>query len=225
MKPFRLISSACTLLCAFITVSAQAATVPVGLSPGDTYQLVFLTSGTTVATSTDIADYNNFVQTQAALNPSLTGTDMGVTYAAIGSTSTVNATANAVVTAPVYLLDGTLVATGFSDFWDGAINVPINLDQFGNTLAPINMWTGTYNNGNTAVTYDGGPLGTNAPGYGASYSTTQWAYLGGAPAGAGRPMYALSSEFTVSAVPVPAAMWLFGSGLLGLVGVARRKAA
>ena len=26
-----------------------------------------------------------------------------------------------------------------------------------------------------------------------------------------------------SAVPVPAAVWLFGSGLLGLVGVARRK--
>ncbi len=29
----------------------------------------------------------------------------------------------------------------------------------------------------------------------------------------------------VSAVPVPAAVWLFGSGLLGLVGVARRKMA
>ena len=29
----------------------------------------------------------------------------------------------------------------------------------------------------------------------------------------------------VSAVPVPAAVWLFGSGLLGLVGVARRKTA
>ena len=28
---------------------------------------------------------------------------------------------------------------------------------------------------------------------------------------------------TVSAVPVPAAVWLFGSGLLGLVGVARRR--
>jgi len=29
----------------------------------------------------------------------------------------------------------------------------------------------------------------------------------------------------VSAVPVPAAVWLFGSGLLGLIGVARRKKA
>ena len=29
----------------------------------------------------------------------------------------------------------------------------------------------------------------------------------------------------VSAVPVPAAVWLFGSGLLGLIGIARRRAA
>ena len=35
----------------------------------------------------------------------------------------------------------------------------------------------------------------------------------------------LSSTLQVNAVPVPAAVWLFGSGLLGLVGVARRKAA
>ena len=34
-----------------------------------------------------------------------------------------------------------------------------------------------------------------------------------------------TSSFTVTPVPVPAAVWLFGSGLLGLVGVARRKTA
>jgi len=31
--------------------------------------------------------------------------------------------------------------------------------------------------------------------------------------------------FSVSAVPVPAAIWFFGSGLIGLVGFARRKKA
>ena len=31
------------------------------------------------------------------------------------------------------------------------------------------------------------------------------------------------SWVTTSAVPVPAAAWLFGSGLLGLVGISRRK--
>ena len=32
-------------------------------------------------------------------------------------------------------------------------------------------------------------------------------------------------DITVSAVPVPPAVWLFGSGLVGLIGVARRKTA
>jgi len=35
----------------------------------------------------------------------------------------------------------------------------------------------------------------------------------------------LYDNINVSAVPVPAAVWLFGSGLLGLVGVARRRKA
>lgn len=34
-----------------------------------------------------------------------------------------------------------------------------------------------------------------------------------------------NNSITVSTVPVPAAAWLLGSGLLGLIGVARRKAA
>lgn len=35
--------------------------------------------------------------------------------------------------------------------------------------------------------------------------------------------FQIAGSFTPTAVPVPAAVWLFGSGLLGLVGVARRK--
>lgn len=37
------------------------------------------------------------------------------------------------------------------------------------------------------------------------------------------PLQQYSLILTPSAVPVPAAVWLFGSGLLGLVGVARRR--
>ncbi len=35
--------------------------------------------------------------------------------------------------------------------------------------------------------------------------------------------FAMDNLTTVSAVPVPAAIWLFGSGLIGLIGIARRK--
>ena len=35
--------------------------------------------------------------------------------------------------------------------------------------------------------------------------------------------YSLDYVFTLTAVPVPASVWLFGSGLFGLIGMARRK--
>lgn len=35
--------------------------------------------------------------------------------------------------------------------------------------------------------------------------------------------YPIYQEISVSAVPVPAAVWLFGSGLIGLTGIARRR--
>ena len=34
----------------------------------------------------------------------------------------------------------------------------------------------------------------------------------------------LEGTMTTSLVPIPAAIWLFGSGLIGLIGLARRKA-
>ena len=39
----------------------------------------------------------------------------------------------------------------------------------------------------------------------------------------GRPVDYIGATVTTSPVPVPAAVWLFGSGLIGLVGIARRK--
>jgi hypothetical protein len=46
----------------------------------------------------------------------------------------------------------------------------------------------------------------------------------GSPSGLGGEEVRIHLEGTISAVPIPAAVWLFGSGLLGLVGIARKKA-
>lgn len=80
-------------------------------------------------------------------------------------------------------------------------------------------------------------MGEGAPGV-FTYDATTWSldYSAVVPAGDasgfGGTQYDLHLEGTytgdlagqINAVPVPAAAWLFGSGLLGLVGVARRKA-
>ncbi len=110
--------------------SVRAVVVPTGLNPGDEYHLAFLTAGKRDATAVLIETYNTFVQAEAALNSSDTGTDQGVQWFVIGSTGSVDARVNAVVSAPVYLLDGTTkVADGFIDIWDGTIENPIDIDQ------------------------------------------------------------------------------------------------
>ena len=49
----------------------------------------------------------------------------------------------------------------------------------------------------------------------------QWGFFGFSIESANG--YIISTDIVNTAVPVPAAVWLFGSGLLGLVGIARRK--
>lgn len=68
--------------------------------------------------------------------------------------------------------------------------------------------------------------------YGQGYITdTSWAvasspdtYLITFSGGVGNQTMGKTLAVDVQAVPVPAAAWLFGSGLIGLVGVARRRA-
>jgi hypothetical protein len=225
--------------------SAQAVFVPVGLQPGDSYHLLFVTRDSRNASAAFITSYNNFVQEQAELNPSLTGTDQGITYNAVASALRldaddilvgVSARDNALVEAPVYLTDGTLIADGFDDLWNTAnidnklLPAPINVTQFGvvDTTSSLTVATGTNFDG----TYSNDPLGNidlineeSKLGNGLVQGP-QWIDDVSGPNG---PLidyrfYAMSEKITVPAVvPIPAAVWLFGSGLLGLVGVARRR--
>ena len=122
---------------------------------GDKYHLVFVTSTKRDATARDIAVLNAFVN-DAAGKSSLPGVAK-VTWYVIATTgnhpdsNTLRAAArdNAVVSAPIYLLDGTTkVADGAAEIWGAAntIQHPINMDE-GGAIVPAaeRVFTGTTN--------------------------------------------------------------------------------
>ena len=211
--------------------SAAIVTTPVGLSPGDQYRLAFVTSTQRNATSSAIADYNMFVDDLANLQPELLA--LGATWTAIGSTLTVDArdntgtNKNLLTGVPIYLLDGTKIAINNADFWDGSILSPFNIFEDGSPAVGLDVWTGTDLDGKkfsqqnlglpgliltpTRVGFTGLPL------------TDKWIKAGTENKFNSLPFYALSSQLTVAAVPLPGALILFGSGLAFLAVLRRRN--
>jgi hypothetical protein len=210
------------------TSSSFATVVPAGLSVGDPYYLAFVTEGTHQAGFSTISTYNNFVQSEAALNPGLTGTSVGVTYKAIASTFGTNAKTNMGLTTgvPVYLLDGaTVVATVDAIGWLGSsLNTAIDITQFG--VAPAAtpagypfVWTGTDPNGDTAVNPLDGPF---APRMGTwFFNDPQWVSYSNTSLLAPLRFYGISQLLQVPAVPEPTGIVLLGLG--GVASIFRRQ--
>lgn len=92
--------------------------------------------------------------------------------------------------------------------WEGA-HVPLSLTALGSCSITAGQ-TGTFCDTTTQVPH--------APG-GDSDEYRFWLELTDSSG------YAYFTGAHVSAVPVPAAAWLFGSGLMGLIGIARRRKA
>jgi len=98
---------------------------------GDQYRLALHTSLTRDATSTDINDYNAFVQSVAAGSTAFPDLGNG-TWKVLGSTATVSARQNTNtdtnVAVPILAMDGlTVIAEDSDDMWDG-------WDNNGNTI-------------------------------------------------------------------------------------------
>jgi hypothetical protein len=147
------------------TITVGDPLIPAGLVVGNKFHIAFQTEGTsTAATSTDIAYYNAHVQASANSAGSLF-LGRGWNWYCIGSTSTVDARDNAVVSAPVYIqskgnsptnpLTQILVANNYTDFWDGSHAIGIYQDNDG-VHGNGGPWvlTGTNTNGTRYVGYE-----------------------------------------------------------------------
>ncbi len=195
---------------------------PLELNPGDKYRLVFVTSTSRNAISTDIADYNDFVQAAADAS-SLSA--LGQTWKAIGSTASVDARDNTNTNPfadgtgePLYVVDGTKIAVDYQDLWDGSILSPLSTTELG-SAAPRFVWTGTTSAGLMAPPHG---LGLNNPLHGDSTETTLWIDRGTIGFITDLlPVYGMSGVIT--AVPEPTTVLLCLEGLLVIGFLARRK--
>ena len=125
--------------------------------------------------------------------------------------------------------DGTYINATYGYLANGP--TPLATTTFNTTNAPgcaLGACDGVNPSGELPLITDTTPFGAGV------YHSTRTAGIGGNPMQSG-PFQGFNANFDAqsltvtgyepSAVPVPAAVWLFGSGLLGLVGVARRRKA
>ncbi len=202
-------------------------TVPPGLSPGSPYRLVFVTADTYTAESSNIADYNNDVNTEANGVAALEA--LGATWLDIGSTEAVNAIDNVGIDSgvPIYDLGGDLIASDAgTEVGSGLFGFPYDI------LAPIqfnedggvmlgNVWTGSLD----GRAYTGYALGDGDAIFGvSSVSTFGWMTNSADPYTTDMSLYGISGVLTVpeSATPEPSSMGLAIGGM-ALMVIARHR--
>ena len=183
---------------------------PSGLSDGDRFRLIFVTTDTGGTTSSDIEVYNAFVQSQAAAGHTAIRA-YSSQFRVVGSTATVDARDNTGTTGtgvPIYWLNGSKVADNYADFYDGSWDDEANpRNQSGRSIAgTLSAATGS-NDGGTEyfagdnsshalgkATLRSGRLNDNRPGINPLSA-------GNRGAGSSSRFYALSPVFTVKGPP------------------------
>ena len=182
--------------------------IPSGLSIGDQFRLLFVSSTTRNAESSDIADYDAHVQS-AAVAGHADIRAYSAQFKALASTSSVDARDHTKTTGtgvPIYYLDGAKVADDYGDFYDGrwATNQPRT--EAGN-VSSGGVWTGSDSAGKETSS-NLGPLGLGATNSSNSSSIGNPASNGreleGHSAfwqGSARSLYGLSDVFQVGKPP------------------------
>lgn len=227
-------------LCLFTGLEVRADLIigtPSGLSPGDQFRIVFLTVGTTQATSGDIGSYNTFVTNDAISQAGGIGNNVMyggtvLTWKAIASTNTVSAISNiGSFGVPVYLASGTRVTSSdtLTGLWSGSLQAPINEFLTAPFFFGTSVWTGTLPDGssNGSFTLGSGSEFGSTPGM-SNKSNDEWVETGAVPSNFSSNMYGISQVLTASSVPEidPAGMGsacAFIAGALALVERRRLK--
>ena len=169
---------------------------------GKTFRLLFLTSDMRNAHSSNIADYNAFVQGQAGGgHEDIQG--FSGEFRALASTASVDARANTATTqnpdytgVPIYWLNGAKLADDYADLYDGNWGSNQWRNQAGTAVnVDHQVWTGSNIRG---VAKDGAALGEGAAsGIGRSMTQSQELDAGNIDTGNSARLYALSPLITV----------------------------
>jgi hypothetical protein len=200
-----------------LNLDASLLVIPPGLNPGDQYRIAFMTAGTLNATSTDISDYNAFVNNAANGVGSLLS-PLNATWKVIGATAASGSALDNIGGAsllPIYLLDGTLVANDTTDLFDSFLISGISLDEHGddyNVTGNFWAWSGTDDLGLAAP---GNELGSGAVFFGYAGAPAAWlAYSTADPNNFVSSLYGISTPLTVTPEPATFAMILGGAALI-----------
>jgi hypothetical protein len=191
--------------------SAGSFIPPVGVT---SYRLAFVTDDNTDAFSTSIGSYNSFVAADAANNPSLPST----TWTAIASTSSVSASTNifcggaCTTQVPIFLVDGTKVATSASALFSGAILNTIDETENG-VLSSNYVWTGSNPDGSAAT---GNELGSDSPVFGIANDPDGMFDFSTLSPDDGLDLYAISGKITVPE-PTSLSLLAFGGAVAGFL--------
>ena len=195
------------------TVPADWSLIPTGLSTGDKFRLLFLSSTPSAVSSTDIADYNTFIQTRAAAGH----TDIraySAGFRVVGCSAAVDARDNTKTTytttdkgVPIYWLNGAKAADEYEDFYDGSWDDEANDTNESGTNGPDTSQAGNWPL--TGCSHDGTeqwPLGasqvsvgrpnSSGSGHGPLFANAQ------ITSGVSSLLYGLSAVFEVAAAVV-----------------------
>ena len=196
-----------------ISVPSNWTLKPTALAAGAKFRLLFLSSTTSAVSTTDIADYNTFIQTRAAAGH----TDIraySAGFRVVGCTAAVDARDNTKTTytttdkgVPIYWLNGAKAADQYEDFYDGSWDDEANDKNESGTNGPDTSQAGNWPL--TGCSHDGTeqwPLGasqvsvgrpnSSGSGHGPLFANAQ------ITSGVTSLLYGLSAVFEVAAAVV-----------------------